>query len=151
MFRHSRLDQRLLACRHLMRFLHALRPPLMHSPFCGMRAHRVVGTASSGIAHCINSRLHMAHPQVCVQSFRAGLAQLADSFVSDPAARFAEGQSVRAQVASLDAAKQRFTLSLKHSAVAASDAAYLRALLADLEAAEAIRCRSCPCRPFAIN
>ncbi len=60
--------------------------------------------------------------------------------MSDPAARFAEGQSVRAQVASLDAAKQRFTLSLKHSAVAASDAAYLRALLADLEAAEAIRC-----------
>lgn len=72
----------------------------------------------------------------------AGLAQLADQFVSDPARHFAEGQSVRAAVVTVDAAKQRFTLALKQSLAGASDAAYARSLFADLEAAERIRCGS---------
>ena len=50
---------------------------------------------------------------------RAGLAQLADTFVSDPRRHFTEGQSVRAAVAAVDAARGRFALSLKPSLVAA--------------------------------
>ncbi|BDA47226.1 probable protein RRP5 homolog [Coccomyxa sp. Obi] len=70
---------------------------------------------------------------------RAGLAQLADQFVSDPARHFTEGQSVRAAVVTVDAAKQRFTLALKQSLAGAPDAAYACSLFADLEAAERIR------------
>ncbi len=70
----------------------------------------------------------------------AGLAQLADQFVSDPARHFTEGQSVRAAVVTVDSAKQRFTVALKHSLTGAPDAAYARSLFADLEAAEGIRC-----------
>ena len=60
---------------------------------------------------------------------RAGLAQLADTFVSDPALHFSEGQSVRAAVATVDAARERFTATLKQSLCGADDAAYLRSLL----------------------
>ena len=70
---------------------------------------------------------------------RAGLAQLADTFVSDPRRHFAEGQSVRAAVAAVDAARGRFALSLKPSLVAAPDGAYLGSLFRDLECAERMR------------
>lgn len=73
----------------------------------------------------------------------AGLAQLADTFVSDPRRHFAEGQSVRAAVAAVDAARGRFALSLKPSLVAAPDGAYLGSLFRDLEAAERMRCAPC--------
>ncbi|KAG2498018.1 hypothetical protein HYH03_004276 [Edaphochlamys debaryana] len=70
---------------------------------------------------------------------RAGLPQLADVFVSDPHTRFTEGQSVRAQVGSVDAAKQRFALSLRPSATASSDGAYLLDLFREIQALSAIR------------
>jgi rRNA biogenesis protein RRP5 len=71
---------------------------------------------------------------------RAGLAQLADAFVADPAALFAPGQTVRARVAGVDADKGRFGLALKHGATAGGDggagaAALLAAALADAELA----------------
>ncbi len=71
---------------------------------------------------------------------RAGLAQLADAFVADPAALFAPGQTVRARVAGVDAEKGRFGLALKHGATAGGDggagaAALLAAALADAELA----------------
>lgn len=69
----------------------------------------------------------------------AGLAQLSDQFVSDPQQRFSEGQSVRTAVATIDAAKQRFSVSLKRSLTGSYEAEYLRSLFADLEAAEHIR------------
>ena len=71
---------------------------------------------------------------------RAGLAQLADTFVSDPRRHFAEGQSVRAAVAAVDSARGRFALSLKPSLVAAPDGVYLGSLFRDLEFAERMRC-----------
>lgn len=76
---------------------------------------------------------------------RAGLAQLADTFVSDPRRHFAEGQSVRAAVAAVDAARGRFALSLKPSLVAAPDGAYLGSLFRDLECAERMRCAPRAC------
>ena len=59
--------------------------------------------------------------------------------MADPRARFADGDSVRCAVATVDAARGRCTLSLRHSATGAPDAAFLAALLADLEAAERLR------------
>ncbi|KAK9823324.1 hypothetical protein WJX72_001906 [[Myrmecia] bisecta] len=70
---------------------------------------------------------------------RAGLAQLSDTFVSEPARHFSVGQSVRCQVAQVDAPRQRFTLTLKHSLVASRDAALLRSLFCDLELADQIK------------
>ncbi len=71
-------------------------------------------------------RLHRDVPYRAVSPpGRAGLAQLSDVFVSDPRVLFAEGQSVRCVVATVDAAKQRFTLGLKPSATASTDASYL--------------------------
>ncbi|KAK9832620.1 hypothetical protein WJX81_004603 [Elliptochloris bilobata] len=70
---------------------------------------------------------------------RAGLAQLADTFVSDPRRHFAEGQSVRAAIAAVDSAKGRFALSLKPSLVANPDGAYLGSLFCDFECAERVR------------
>ena len=70
---------------------------------------------------------------------RAGLAQLADTFVSDPRRHFAEGQSVRAAVAARDAPRGRFALSLKPALVTAADGAYLASLFRDLEFAEGLR------------
>jgi rRNA biogenesis protein RRP5 len=46
-------------------------------------------------------------------------------FVSNPRELFSEGQSVRCLVATVDAARQRFTVLLRPSATASSDAAYL--------------------------
>ena len=67
--------------------------------------------------------------------------------MSDPARHFAEGQSVRAAVVTVDSAKQRFTIALKQSLAGAPDAAYARSLFADLEAAERIRCDPSPLHP----
>ena len=69
----------------------------------------------------------------------AGLAQLADSLVSDPQRHFAQNQSVRASVVSVDTDRGRFALSLKHSATGSSDGLYAESLFASLEAAERIR------------
>ena len=69
----------------------------------------------------------------------AGLAQLADSLVSDPPRHFALNQSVRASVVSVDAARGRFSLSLKHSVTGAADGLYVESLFTSLEAAERIR------------
>ena len=59
--------------------------------------------------------------------------------MANPRARFAEGDSVRCAVATVDAARGRVMLSLRHSATGAPDAAFVAALLADLEAAERLR------------
>ncbi|KAL0048743.1 hypothetical protein WJX82_009925 [Trebouxia sp. C0006] len=75
---------------------------------------------------------------------RAGLAQLADLFVSDPSRHFHVGQSVRAQVVQVDSGKERFTVTLKQSLAGASDAAYLQSLLKDLEYAEKLRVAADP-------
>jgi rRNA biogenesis protein RRP5 len=56
---------------------------------------------------------------------RAGLPQLADAFVSDPAAHFAVGQSVVARILEVVEAQQRFTVSLKPSATGAAGSALL--------------------------
>lgn len=66
---------------------------------------------------------------------RAGLAQLSDTFVSDPHAVFSVGQSVRAQVAQVDAAKGRFSVTLKQSLCGARDGALLRSFFADADLA----------------
>lgn len=58
----------------------------------------------------------------------AGLPQLADTFVSDPKRHFREGQSVRAQVVQVDAARQRFSVTLKMSLTSSPDASYLYSL-----------------------
>ncbi len=70
------------------------------------------------------------HVCACVRarSGRAGLSQLADTFVSDPHLLFSEGQSVRAQVVTVDAAKQRFSVTLRPSLTASTDASYLASL-----------------------
>lgn len=75
----------------------------------------------------------------CLPAGRAGLSQLADTFVTDPRALFAPGQSVRAQVVTLDADKQRFAVTLRPSLTASSDAAYVTGLYADLESAAAMK------------
>ena len=67
---------------------------------------------------------------------RAGLAQLSDTFVSDPHLFFKEGQSVRAAVVTADRERARFAVALKQSVCGSRDAAYLAALFADLDAAE---------------
>lgn len=71
---------------------------------------------------------------------RAGLSQLADALVSDPRTLFSEGQSVRAQVVTVDTDKQRFSVTLRPSLTSSKgDASYLAALFRDLEAAEAMK------------
>jgi len=59
---------------------------------------------------------------------RAGLSQLADSFVADPRQLFTEGQSVRAQVVTVDAAHSRFSVTLRPSLTASTDGSYLASL-----------------------
>eukprot|EP00798_Chlamydomonas_sp_ICE-L_P000495 gene495-1901_t len=66
-------------------------------------------------------------------SGRAGLAQLADAFVSDPHQYFTIGQSVCSQVTQVDVEKRRFGVTLKPTLTASSDASFLQALLRDLE------------------
>ncbi|PRW20900.1 RRP5-like protein [Chlorella sorokiniana] len=66
---------------------------------------------------------------------RAGLAQLSDTFVSDPHLFFREGQSVRATVVQVDRERNRFSVALKQSLCGGKDAAYLRSLFSDLEEA----------------
>jgi len=66
---------------------------------------------------------------------RAGLAQLSDTFISDPRTHFSPGQSVRARVAHVDAVKGRFSLTLKQSLCGIQDGAYLRSSFADAELA----------------
>lgn len=70
---------------------------------------------------------------------RAGLAQLGDSFVSDPRRQFAVGQSVRAQVVQVDGDRARFSVTLKPALVASPHAALLASLFADLELAASLR------------
>ncbi|KAG2446158.1 hypothetical protein HXX76_000753 [Chlamydomonas incerta] len=70
---------------------------------------------------------------------RAGLPQLSDVFVSNPRELFAEGQSVRCLVATVDAARQRFTVQLRPSATASSDAAYLIDYFREMAALQALR------------
>ena len=60
---------------------------------------------------------------------RAGLSQVADSFVADPRQLYAEGQSVRAQVVTADVAHGRFSVTLRPSLTASQDASFLAALL----------------------
>ena len=67
---------------------------------------------------------------------RAGLAQLADTFVSDAQRHFSVGQSVRAQVVQVDAARGKFSVTLKSALTMSSDASLLGALFEDLEKAE---------------
>ena len=69
----------------------------------------------------------------------AGLAQLADNFVSDPARSFTLGQSVRASVVTVDTERGRFSLALKHSLTNSGDGLDAESLFASLEAAERIR------------
>lgn len=69
---------------------------------------------------------------------RAGLAQLADTFVADPHTLFTLGQSVRAQVVQLDSAKGRFTLTLKQSVCGLTDGLFLKSLFEDKEACHAL-------------
>jgi rRNA biogenesis protein RRP5 len=69
---------------------------------------------------------------------RAGLAQLSDTFVSDPGAHFSAGQSVRGAVVQVDRAAGRFSVALKQSLCGAGDAAFVAGLLADLDAAAAM-------------
>ncbi|KAG1654779.1 hypothetical protein FOA52_007439 [Chlamydomonas sp. UWO 241] len=73
---------------------------------------------------------------------RAGLSQLGDTLVSDPKRVYSEGQSVRAQVVTVDAEKSRFSLTLKPTLTngsGGSAGAYLSSLLADLETAAALK------------
>ena len=69
----------------------------------------------------------------------AGLPQLADCLVSNPQRHFALNQSVRASVVSVDASRERFSLSLKHSVTGAADGQHAESLFASLEAAERVR------------
>lgn len=59
---------------------------------------------------------------------RAGLSQLADSFVADPRQLFTEGQSVRAQVVTVDASHGRFSVTLRPSLTASTDGSYLASM-----------------------
>ncbi|KXZ56455.1 hypothetical protein GPECTOR_1g407 [Gonium pectorale] len=70
---------------------------------------------------------------------RAGLPQLSDVFVSNPRSLFTEGQTVRCVVATVDAARQRFTLLLRPSATASSDGAYLLGYFRELAFAQSLR------------
>ncbi|GLI68751.1 hypothetical protein VaNZ11_013243 [Volvox africanus] len=70
---------------------------------------------------------------------RAGLPQLSDVFVSDPAQIYTEGQSVRCQVATCDPDRQRFTLLLKPSVTASTDAAYLLGYFREMQQLQTIR------------
>eukprot|EP00873_Tetraselmis_striata_P024001 jgi/Tetstr1/444265/TSEL_032157.t1 len=69
---------------------------------------------------------------------RAGLSQLADTFVSDPQQHFQPGQSVRAQVVQIDVAHGKFGVTLKPSLTASKDSRLLASLFADYEAADAL-------------
>ncbi|KAL4451480.1 hypothetical protein ABPG75_007142 [Micractinium tetrahymenae] len=69
---------------------------------------------------------------------RAGLAQLSDTFVSDPHLFFREGQSVRATVVQLEREKERFSVALKQSLCGSRDAALLQSYFSDMEAVEAL-------------
>lgn len=70
----------------------------------------------------------------------AGLTQLADTFVSSPAAHFSTGQTVRALLVDVDSDKGRVALNLRPSATATPDAGLLASLFCDLELADALRC-----------
>jgi rRNA biogenesis protein RRP5 len=65
---------------------------------------------------------------------RAGLAQLSDTFISEPSLRFAINHSVAARVLRVDADKGRFSISLKHSAVGQRNSQLLAALFRDSDA-----------------
>lgn len=82
----------------------------------------------------------------------AGLTQLADIFVSDPASHFTRGQSIRAHITSTDAATGRMSLNLRPSVTTAASAEdgslFLGSYFADLEAAESLRCKLILCWRF---
>ena len=100
---------------------------------------------------CITRCPHVPPPLACHPrrflgglTARAGLAQLSDTFVSDPRLHFSEGQSVRAHVAQVDTIRQRFSLTLKQSLCAGDSGAeaaaagteYLQSLLVDVAVVE---------------
>lgn len=70
----------------------------------------------------------MARPPPPRPPGRAGLSQLSDTFVSDPRQLFTEGQSVRAQVVTTNAAHTRFSVTLRPSLTASTDASYLESM-----------------------
>lgn len=56
---------------------------------------------------------------------RVGLVQLSDGHVSDPAAVYSPGQTVRAKVVGVDAASGHVSAELKQSTCASAHAEYL--------------------------
>lgn len=60
----------------------------------------------------------------------APISQLSDSFVSDPAGLFTQGQSVRARVVEINENLGRFTLTTKQSLCFSPDATYLESYFA---------------------
>lgn len=66
---------------------------------------------------------------------RAGLAQMADTFVPDPSKLFSLGQTVRAQVGQVDKERQRFSVNLKPALTASPDASLLESLFRDQQLA----------------
>jgi ribosomal protein S1 len=60
----------------------------------------------------------------------ATVSQLSDSFVSDPAGLFTQGQSVRARVVEINENLGRFTLTTKQSQCFSPDATYLKSFFA---------------------
>lgn len=67
----------------------------------------------------------------------ATVSQLSDSFVSDPAGLFTQGQSVRAKVVEINEDLGRFTLTTKQSQCFSLDATYLKSFFA---AEQKVRC-----------
>ena len=110
-------------------------------------ASRKASLVAAAKAHLLPCQLSELQPDSCVPGFiasitkdacfvrfgggltgRAGLPQLADAFVSDPMAHFAVGQSVLARILEVHEEQNRFTISLKPSAVGASSSALLECL-----------------------
>lgn len=60
---------------------------------------------------------------------RAGLPQLADTFVTDPARHFSVGQSVLASVVAVEEGGVKFAVSLKPSVVGSSEGKFLAGLM----------------------
>lgn len=87
---------------------------------------------------CLATPSHCFPSLVATDAARAGLSQLADTFVSDPQQHFQPGQSVRAQVVQIDVAHGKFGVTLKPSLTASKDSRLLASLFADYEAADAL-------------
>ncbi|KAL6772122.1 hypothetical protein ACKKBG_A29005 [Auxenochlorella protothecoides x Auxenochlorella symbiontica] len=66
---------------------------------------------------------------------RVGLVQISDGHVSDPAAVYSPGQTVRAKVVGVDAASGHVSAELKQSTCASAHAEYLASYFKDIEMA----------------